>query len=210
MNLNEKVKISKKIIESYAWQPVNQIIWYTGGKDSTVLHYLITEQCGYKLKSAFINTGFKFPETIELVSKLENITIIPPLFNSKITKDNGREQCCHERKTTPMLEFHEKEQIKIAYYGIRWDENPARENDPYMIIKQGVKRIYPLLHWTEADIWEYIKLNNLKVNKLYEQGYRSLGCKCCTSLSKEGGNERSGRCQEKENVMSTLRTMGYM
>lgn len=210
MDLDLKIKISKKIIEACAWQPVNQVIWFTGGKDSAVLHHLITEQCKYRIKSAFINTGFKFPETLELMSTMKDLDIIPPLFNCKVTKENGREQCCHERKTVPMLNYLERNDIKIAYYGIRWDETKAREDDPYMKTVQGTKRVYPILHWTEEDIWEYIKKYNVQVNDLYSKGYRSIGCKCCTDLPKEGGDERSGRCQDKEGIMATLRGLGYM
>ena len=46
-------------------------------------------------------------------------------------------------------------------------------------------RIHPLLDWTELDIWEYIKYENIPVVPLYfDQGdgtrYRSLGCWPCT------------------------------
>lgn len=96
-------------------------------------------------------------------------------------------------------------------------------------------RIHPLLDWTELDIWEYIKKENIPVVSLYfNQGekkrYRSLGCYPCTSpVSSEARNldeiieelktgkfsniaERSGREQDKEDGggLETLRRLGYM
>src|SRR5436190_19590075 len=46
-------------------------------------------------------------------------------------------------------------------------------------------RIHPLLDWTELNIWEYIKRENIPtVSLYYNQGdgkrYRSLGCYTCT------------------------------
>ncbi len=96
-------------------------------------------------------------------------------------------------------------------------------------------RIHPLLDWTELNIWEYIKRENIPtVSLYYNQGdgtrYRSLGCAPCTSpIKSESRNvdeiieelssgqlsniaERSGREQDKEDGggLETLRRDGYM
>lgn len=96
-------------------------------------------------------------------------------------------------------------------------------------------RIHPLLDWTELDIWEYIKRENIPVVSLYfnqgsGQRYRSLGCACCTQpVDSEARNvaeiieelrsgkfanvaERSGREQDKEDGggLEDLRKDGYM
>jgi sulfate adenylyltransferase subunit 2 len=92
-------------------------------------------------------------------------------------------------------------------------------------------RRHPILHWTEIDVWRYIKERNIPVNSLYFSSsgrrYRSLGCYPCTvpveskattiqEIIDELGitkiEERSGRSQDKEaeQVMRKLRSMGYM
>jgi len=100
-------------------------------------------------------------------------------------------------------------------------------------------RVHPILHWSELDIWRYIKREKLPFNPLYRANYvekrfnlknkrfRSLGCECCTVpvdskaktideiigyLKNTDVEERSGRSQdkEKEQVMRRLRAMGYM
>lgn len=96
-------------------------------------------------------------------------------------------------------------------------------------------RIHPLLDWTELDIWEYIKKENIPVVSLYfDHGtgrrYRSLGCAPCTtpveSTAKNVDDiieelktgkftniaERSGRAQDKEDGggLEDLRKDGYM
>jgi len=90
-------------------------------------------------------------------------------------------------------------------------------------------RIHPLLHWNETDVWQYIKQEKLPINPLYlavdGKRYRSLGCKCCTTpvksnaknvdeiieeLKKTKISERSGREQDKEEIIEQLRALGYM
>jgi sulfate adenylyltransferase subunit 2 len=96
-------------------------------------------------------------------------------------------------------------------------------------------RIHPLLDWTELNIWEYIKRENIPtVSLYYDQGdgtrYRSLGCAPCTSSIKSTAKnvdeiieelrsgklkniaERDGRAQDKEDGggLETLRKDGYM
>ena len=92
-------------------------------------------------------------------------------------------------------------------------------------------RVHPILHWTEIDVWRYIKERNVPVNPLYfsrgGKRYRSLGCETCTmpvesnaatveeiieELLRIEEPERSGRVQDKEreNLMRKLRALGYM
>jgi len=96
-------------------------------------------------------------------------------------------------------------------------------------------RVHPLLDWTELNVWEYIRRENVPIVSLYfDQGegkrYRSLGCWPCTkpveSTAKNLDDvieelrtgkfaniaERSGREQDKEDGggLEELRKDGYM
>ena len=96
-------------------------------------------------------------------------------------------------------------------------------------------RVHPLLDWTELNVWEYIKKENIPtVSLYYDQGegkrYRSLGCYPCTFPVESSARnvdeiieelrtgkfadiaERSGRAQDKEDGggLETLRREGYM
>jgi phosphoadenosine phosphosulfate reductase len=39
--------------------------------------------------------------------------------------------------------------------------------------------VNPIYEWDDADIWEYIKMENVKTNPLYERGYKRVGCIGC-------------------------------
>lgn len=90
-------------------------------------------------------------------------------------------------------------------------------------------RVHPLLGWTELDVWTYIRQEGMPVLPLYfsthGKRYRSVGCECCCEPVESGADtveaiieelralrteERSGRSQDKENLMLKLRSLGYM
>ena len=106
-----------------------------------------------------------------------------------------------------------------------WDQSNFNYPDSVHI------RIHPLLGWTELDIWQYIKNENIPVVDLYfsKKGkrYRSLGDNDITFPVKSSAksideiieelkvsktSERSGRAMdhEEENVFERLRSKGYM
>jgi sulfate adenylyltransferase subunit 2 len=106
-----------------------------------------------------------------------------------------------------------------------WDYHKSRHDDEHHV------RVHPLLHWTELDIWEYIKREDIPTIGLYfakgGKRYRSIGCECCCSpmrsdaddidkiieeLKSSKASERQGRAQDKEdaNTMQKLRSLGYM
>lgn len=206
--MKEKIKISYKIIESGIKTGGNQIVWFTGGKDSAVLLHL-TRQVNPGIKACFIDTGFKFGETLELIKKTPNCDIAYPAENCQAVKENA-ERCCYERKSLPIINYTKHNNITISYVAIRWDEGTARAEEIYFKQIDGYTRIHPLLHWTRKDIWDFIHKNKIVTNKLYQQGYTSLGCECCTTKPTNRKIERSGRNQDKEGIMVKLRNgLGY-
>lgn len=92
-------------------------------------------------------------------------------------------------------------------------------------------RVHPLLHWTELDVWRYIRRESIPVVPLYfarDGGrYRSLGERGITQpIASDAGSidaiiaelaatsapERAGRTMdhEAEDVFERLRAQGYM
>jgi phosphoadenosine phosphosulfate reductase len=132
----------------------------------------------------------------------------------------------HLMKTVVFNEFLERNRIKGIFQGLRWDEHPARFDDDYFEHKEAAHlvpehtRIRPILHFTEKDLWDTYAAFNIPHCSLYEQGYRSLGAKTTSLISKEGvpaweqdlenTEERAGRRQDKEKAMERMRKLGYM
>ncbi len=164
--------------------------------------------------------------------------------------------CCTALKTDALKQVIAEHKFRALYLGIRRDEHGVRakervfsprnqdfkwdyKNQPPELWDQYKAkaeeeehiRVHPLLHWTELDIWQYIKREKIPITDLYfsKEGmrYRSIGCKCCCAPVKSNADdidkmieelkttkqgERAGRAQDKEeaNAMQKLRALGYM
>jgi len=45
--------------------------------------------------------------------------------------------------------------------------------------KQSKTVMNPIIDWTDEDVWEFIQEYNLPYCKLYDEGYKRLGCIGC-------------------------------
>jgi len=164
--------------------------------------------------------------------------------------------CCGALKTEALKQLIEREGFDALLLGIRRDEHGIRAKERYFSPRdknfqwdyqnqpaelwdqyknsyaEGTHaRVHPMLHWTELDIWRYIRRENIPITSLYfarnGKRLRSIGCECCCQpvpsnastvdeiiqeLSTTTEAERAGRAQDKESVytMQKLRAMGYM
>jgi len=51
----------------------------------------------------------------------------------------------------------------------------------------------PLANWTAAEVWAYIRANDVPYNELHERGFVSIGCEPCTRAILPYQQEREGR-----------------
>jgi phosphoadenosine phosphosulfate reductase len=108
-----------------------------------------------------------------------------------------QEYCCHIRKVGPNDEALAT--LDVWYTGLRRDHSENRKETAKASYVQGPKmgqqilKIAPLADWTEEAVWDYIKKNDLPYNRLYDQGYSSIGCIICSTPTRPGEDKRAGR-----------------
>ena len=115
------------------------------------------------------------------------------LFSFRESLEN-RHECCRIRKVEPLL----RALAGLAGWvtGIRRTQGVTRnglsaiERDE---VNGGILKINPLLEWTEEQVLDYAKEHRLPMNRLFAQGYRSIGCAPCTRAVKPGEDARAGR-----------------
>ena len=104
-----------------------------------------------------------------------------------------RQRCCEIRKVQP---------LRRALAGKRaWITGQRREHSPFRAkvsfreydAVHGLEKFNPLADWSEAQVWEYIRDNGVPYNRLYDQGYRSIGCAPCTRPILPHEDLRAGR-----------------
>jgi phosphoadenosine phosphosulfate reductase len=219
-NLAEKIAKSKSIIREALDRYDNKMaLAWTGGKDSTTTLHLLREVCNGQVTIPVLNidTSVKFPEIYEFRDRLAKEWQLDlhierneeALKALKIAAN--KEECCLKLKTEVIAGALEKYGWKALITGMRWDEQPDRVQEIYFSPRSNPDhmRVNPILHFTEMDVWQYIKENQIPYCILYRQGYRSLGCEPCTRPGAMGGPERDGRDKQKEEIMNRLRRMGY-
>jgi len=219
-SLTDKVKRSQEVLQEALDRFPNRIaLAWTGGKDSTTTLHLLRELCGGRVPIPVLNidTSAKFKEIYDFRDRLAkewhlNLIIernAEALKTIKIAAD--KEECCLRLKAEVIAQAITKYGWQALITGMRWDEQPDRAREQYFSPRNNPDhtRVHPILHFTELDIWQYIKEHDVPYCVLYRQGYRSLGCEPCTKLGAAAGPERAGRDQKKEEQMKRLRNMGY-
>jgi phosphoadenosine phosphosulfate reductase len=157
-----------------------------------------------------IDTGRLPEETLSLLDRLERrYQRRIPLFYpdtqqvERFVRESGvngfydslgaRLRCCEIRKVEPFKRA-------IAGYGawvtgVRRDQSETRSQAQSSVFDQryGLGKISPLLDWTEAEVWAYIRARKLPYNPLHDRGYPSIGCAPCTRAIEPGQDHRAGR-----------------
>ena len=157
-----------------------------------------------------IDTGRLHEETYELIERLQRryrrtIRVVYPdaaALEQLIARQgiNGfyhsleaRLECCRIRKVEPF------KRAIAGYAG--WITGVRREQSANRAAAQaldwdaeyGLFKISPLLDWTEAEVWQYIRARRLPYNPLHDRQYPSIGCAPCTRAIQPGESRRAGR-----------------
>lgn len=222
MTLKEKVVKSKEIIKEAAKRYPHEklALAWTGGKDSTVLLHLVRDTFGkVPFPVVFNDSTMEFPEIYEFIDKLTqewNLNLVRVSHSKDALAKFHRTKDYEEKRKLSRLMKIAAIKLAIKQYGfkafmvgIRWDEHDSRAGENYFSPRETHDRVHPILHFTEKDIWDYIKQNKVPYVPLYDKGYRSLGEAPFTRPAKDGEGERSGRERDKELLMRQLRDLGY-
>lgn len=157
-----------------------------------------------------LDTGRLFPETLDLIDKTNkhyhiSIEVFFPDYRDvqKMVAEKGinlfyesvenRKLCCHMRKVEPLTRALAG--MKAWITGIRKDQTLDRFNTRLVEWDEGfqVVKVNPLYRWTEKMVWDYIRDHEVPYSKLYDQGYRSIGCLPCTRAVGQDEDSRAGR-----------------
>lgn len=102
--------------------------------------------------------------------------------------------CCEKRKVEPLNRALTHFDAWIT--GLTRHQGGIRTDIPKVSIDKShgnMLKINPIADWTTEIIWDYIEKNKIPYNKLYDEGYTSIGCDPCTRPIKKHEDDRSGR-----------------
>ncbi|WP_417325722.1 phosphoadenylyl-sulfate reductase [Halarcobacter sp.] len=133
-----------------------------------------------------LNVFFPLNEKVEELYQKQGI-------NGHFESIENRKNCCNIRKMEPLRRALKP--LKVWITGLRAAQSVTRTDMPVVEYDENfeVIKVNPLINWSEEDVWDYIKQNNVPYNKLHEQGFPSIGCAPCTRAIKDGEDIRAGR-----------------
>jgi phosphoadenosine phosphosulfate reductase len=157
-----------------------------------------------------IDTGRLHEETYTVLEKLQHrygnrIRIVAPDaaalehlvagqgVNGFYASVEARMECCRVRKVEPFRRA-------VAGYGawitgVRREQSAARAHGALeeWDAEYGLYKVSPLLEWSEAEVWQYVRARALPYNVLHDRQYPSIGCSPCTRAIQPGESRRAGR-----------------
>ena len=177
--MQTKVETAIGLIQAFE-PPAGYYLAFSGGKDSTVL-YDLTVKANVKFDAHYC------------VSPIDP----PQLHNHIKTHFPDVQWDFHARgfwklvvkKGLPMRQSRWCCQIikeaggegRTVLLGNRRDEGTIRKHQKCFEKARKHNKFFvrPILDWSQGEVWEYIKKNNLSYCDLYDKGFHRLGCVLC-------------------------------
>jgi phosphoadenosine phosphosulfate reductase len=201
-------QILKAILGAYE----NVALSFSGAEDIVLVHMAAQIRPGLTVFT--LDTGRLHNETYQFLEKVRetydiklrvaspDANALAALVNEKglfsFYKDGHRE-CCGIRKVAPLrqqlrgLDAWITGQRKDQSPGTRQDIPVVQADDAFSEPGRTLVKFNPLANWTSAQVWQYIRGEQIPYNTLHEQGYVSIGCQPCTRPILPGQHEREGR-----------------
>jgi phosphoadenosine phosphosulfate reductase len=175
-----------------------------GAEGIVLIDHLV--KLGLRLPVIYLDTGFHFAATEELKQRVQErfgLEIIVQQAELSVAEQDQRhglklyerdsDACCRLRKVEPLQQALSSLDAWVA--ALRRDQSPSRAN--IQVVEWNAKhelvKLNPLATWTRKDVWNYTLKHKLPYNRLYDEGFTSIGCWPCTKKSQAGDHERSGR-----------------
>ncbi len=214
MTIQGKEKIASILIQKAireAGGPDHCVVACSFGKDSEVVLHLCLQEAP-SINVVFCNTGIEFPDTLafrDLIVPAWKLNYhetkpvmlfgavvrkygLPKIRTSGSEKTYGQRtpKCCYYLKDLPATKLYREMDIKCIFTGITAEESrnrwmlSCRMGNYYFSRTERLSKCHPIMNWTEAEVWEYIKSKGLPYNAHYDKfpGHR-VGCAPCTAYN---------------------------
>jgi len=189
LSLDERVRASVELLRAH--QPQDVFLGaFSGGKDSVVIKEL-ARIAGVRVKWHYNVTTIDPPELVQFNRKHHPDVkfLFSPHGNFfKYAEKKGFPTricrwCCAEYKETAAPHG------AVMLLGVRAAESAARAKRWKPITMHSKTKTWalsPILYWSDADVWEFIRGNGIKYCSLYDEGFKRLGCVGCPSATRQG------------------------
>jgi len=176
----DKVKIAIERLKTFE-PDEGYYLAFSGGKDSVVIKAL-AEMAGVKYDAHYNLTTIDPPELVQFI-KREHPDVIrhrPPVpFLVQLVK-NGFPQ--RQRRWCCRLLKEKGGEGRVVLTGVRSAESNQRSKRKMVEgcrTSPDKRYLHPIIDWSDAEVWQFIRENGLPYCKLYDEGWKRVGCLFC-------------------------------
>lgn len=177
------------------------------GAQAAVMLHLAT-QMRPDIPVIFVDTGYLFQETYEFAERLAkrlevNLRVYrsrrSPAWQEAIDGKRweqgveGIEAYNQENKVEPMNRALDELNATAWLAGLRRQQSSSREKLTVLALAKDRVKIHPIIDWTDKNVHDYLKANDLPYHPLWEQGYISIGDTHTTRKLEDGMSEEETR-----------------
>lgn len=177
------------------------------GAQAAVMLHLAT-QVRPDIPVIFVDTGYLFPETYEFADRLaKRLNVNLKVYRSRRSPAwqealdgrrweqgiEGIEAYNKENKVEPMNRALDELQATAWLAGLRRQQSASRGNLSVIGLAKGRVKVHPIIDWTDKNVHDYLKANDLPYHPLWEQGYISIGDTHTTRKLEDGMSEEETR-----------------
>ena len=177
------------------------------GVQSAVMLHLVTKQIP-EIPVIFVDTGYLFPSTYTFAASLTerlklNLKTYTPLqtaaqqeaLHGKLWEQgiDGIQRYNRINKVEPMNRAVQGLGAIAWLSGLRRSQSSSRGKRSVVEAQNKVTKIYPIIDWSDRDIYQYLTENSLPYHPLWDQGYVSIGDWHSTKKLDEGMTQEDTR-----------------
>ena len=203
----EKATASERLDWALAQFDEGLVLSSSFGAQAAVMLHLAT-QARPDIPVIFVDTGYLFPETYEFADRLaKRLEVNLKVYRSRRSPAwqeaidgkrweqgiEGIEAYNQENKVEPMSRALDELQASAWLAGLRRQQSATRENLSVLALAKGRVKIHPIIDWTDKNVHDYLKANDLPYHPLWEQGYISIGDTHTTRKLEDGMSEEETR-----------------
>jgi phosphoadenosine phosphosulfate reductase len=160
---------------------------FSGGKDSVTL-LALAKAAGVKFDAHYHLTTVDPPEVVQFIKTMPEVEIVrPPKSMWQLVTEPGqgllpmsnKRWCCKLLKENGG-------HGRLLLTGLRWAESIRRSRRKLLEVSKAdpsKKFCNAIIDWTDDDVWEYIHEQHVPYCRLYNEGFKRIGCILCPMVA---------------------------